>query len=74
MLVNEGKTERVLRVLAGLALLIGLPLILSGPAKWWGVIGLLPLITGLVGYCPAWSLFGINTCRVKNSHEAPHRG
>jgi hypothetical protein len=65
MSVNEGKTERIIRVVAGLFLLVGLPIMLSGMAKWWGLVGLVPLITGLTGYCPAWSLLGINTCSRK---------
>lgn len=74
MPVNEGKTERILRVLAGLLLLVGLPAVLSGAAKWWGLLGLVPLLTGLAGYCPVWSLFGINTCPVKPADKAPHSG
>lgn len=74
MAVNEGKTERVLRVLAGLALLAGLPIVLHGAAKWWGLVGLVPLLTGLSGYCPAWSLLGINTCSAKPADRGPHQG
>jgi hypothetical protein len=65
MSVNEGKTERIIRVVVGLFLLVGLPIMLAGMAKWWGLIGLLPLVTGLTGYCPVWSLLGINTCSRK---------
>ncbi|KAA8960861.1 DUF2892 domain-containing protein [Mycobacterium sp.] len=65
MSVNEGKTERTIRVVVGLLLLVGLPIMLSGMAKWWGLVGLVPLLTGATGYCPAWSLLGINTCSKK---------
>lgn len=40
-----------------------------GSARWWGLVGLLPLVTGLTGSCPAYVPFGIDTHRVR--HEAP---
>ena len=60
---NEGLIDRSVRVLAGLAL-IASPLGFYGPdyASVWGWIGVLPLVTGLLGVCPAYSLVGINTC------------
>lgn len=60
---NEGMIDRVVRVVAGLAL-IASPLGLYGPdyASVWGWIGVVPLLTGLVGVCPAYSLVGIKTC------------
>ncbi|MGD9897238.1 MAG: DUF2892 domain-containing protein [Candidatus Methylacidiphilaceae bacterium] len=73
MPINEGKTERAIRVVAGLFLLVLLPIVLPGSAKWWGLVGLLPLITGLIGYCPAWALFGINTCSIHRGDGDPHR-
>lgn len=59
MTVNEGKVDRVLRVLVGLVLIA---LVFSGPKTNWGWIGLIPLITGLVGWCPLYRLVGLNTC------------
>ncbi len=63
MMINEGTADRSLRILVGLAL-VGVALGLFGPAytSVWGWIGALPLVTGLVGWCPAYSLLGINTC------------
>jgi hypothetical protein len=60
---NEGLIDRIVRVVAGLAL-IASPLGLYGPeyTSVWGWIGVLPLVTGLIGVCPAYSLVGINTC------------
>ena len=58
---NEGTIDRALRVVAGLVL-IGLAL--SGTFSPWGWVGVVPLITGLVGVCPVYSIFGIKTCRV----------
>ena len=57
---NEHTVERVLRVLVGLGLL---GLVFFGPKTAWGWIGILPLVTGLAGSCPAYTLFGISTCR-----------
>ncbi|WP_018291478.1 YgaP-like transmembrane domain [Verrucomicrobium sp. 3C] len=75
MPIHEGKTERILRVVAGLLLLIILPLTLPGAAKWWGLVGLLPLLTGLTGYSPAWTPFGTNTCATRKKDKTlPHRG
>lgn len=62
MTVNEGTVDRVVRVIAGLVIL---SLAFIGPKTAWGYIGLIPIATGLVGYCPAYSLFGINTCPAK---------
>jgi hypothetical protein len=56
---NEGSFDRFFRVIVGLAIL---SLVFFGPKTAWGYIGLVPLITGLVGYCPAYQLLGLNTC------------
>lgn len=52
---NVGSIDRVIRVLAGMALLILAP-------GWFALLGLIPFLTGAVGWCPAYSVFGINTC------------
>jgi len=59
---NEHKVERVVRVLLGVGLL---SLTVVGPQTPWGLIGLIPLVTGLVGSCPLYTLFGISTCPLK---------
>ena len=59
MLRNEGNLDRLLRVIAGLVLLA---LVFVGPQTPWGWIGLVPLLTGIIGFCPAYALFGIRTC------------
>ena len=56
---NEGKLDRALRIVLGLALL---SLVFVGPQTNWGLIGLVPLVTGLVGNCPVYSVLGISTC------------
>lgn len=62
MKTNIGTFDRALRIAVGL-ILIGLGL--SGVIGWWGLIGLVPLATGLFRSCPAYSLLGINTCKTK---------
>jgi hypothetical protein len=59
MTVNEGTLDRALRVVAGLVLL---SLVVIGPQTLWGLVGIVPLATGLLGYCPAYSILGIRTC------------
>ncbi|MBK7075242.1 MAG: DUF2892 domain-containing protein [Myxococcales bacterium] len=59
---NEHSIERVIRVVLGLALLL---LVVVGPKTPWGLLGLVPLLTGLIGSCPAYTLFGISTCPTK---------
>ena len=60
---NEGTIDRALRIIAGLVLI---SLVFIGPQTAWGWVGLVPLLTGLVGYCPAYRLLGINTCALKS--------
>lgn len=58
---NEHNIERVLRVVLGLGLL---SLVVIGPKTMWGLFGIVPLATGLLGSCPLYTLLGINTCPV----------
>jgi len=64
MKTNEGTVDRALRVIAGLVL-IGLAA--TGTVGIWGWIGIIPLLTGAIGFCPAYSIFGISTCPMKKS-------
>lgn len=61
---NEGTLDRALRIIAGLVLL---SLVFVGPQTLWGLVGVIPLLTGILGYCPAYSLLGINTCPLRKS-------
>lgn len=56
---NEGSLDRAARVVVGLAVL---SLVFIGPQTPWAWFGLVPVITGLVGFCPVYSLLGIRTC------------
>ncbi len=57
--INQHPLERGVRVALGL---VGLSLAFVGPQTAWGYLGAIPLLTGLVGSCPAYTLFGITTC------------
>lgn len=59
MTVNEGTLDRVIRVAVGAILLAG---VFFGPRTTWGLVGILPLLTGLSGFCPTYTLLGISTC------------
>ncbi|MCB1311033.1 MAG: DUF2892 domain-containing protein [Sedimentitalea sp.] len=61
---NAGTIDRALRIIVGLVLL---SLIFIGPKTLWGLVGLIPLATGLMGSCPAYSLLGISTCPMKRN-------
>jgi len=59
---NVGSVDRAIRIIAGLVL-IGLAT--TGTIGVWGYIGVVPLATGLIGWCPAYLPFGIKTCKTK---------
>lgn len=65
MTQNVGGIDRILRIVAGLAIL-SLLVLLDGNARWWGLIGLVPLGTALLRWCPAYTLIGVNTCPTKS--------
>ncbi len=59
---NEGTVDRAVRVLAGIAVV---SLAFIGPKTPWGYLGLIPIVTGLLGSCPAYTLLGLSTCPMK---------
>lgn len=61
MKANEGITDRVVRITAGY-LILSLFFLLDGNARWLALLGVVPLVTGLAGYCPAYALLGLRTC------------
>lgn len=61
---NIGSTDKTIRIIAGLAIL-SLLFLLEGNARWLGLIGLGPILTAFVGFCPAYFPFGISTRKTK---------
>ena len=66
MKINEGNTDRILRVVGGVALAaLGFSgVIAGGLGVGVGVVGIVMVLTGAIGFCPLYALFGISTCRV----------
>ncbi|NMG46108.1 DUF2892 domain-containing protein [Aromatoleum toluvorans] len=64
MSANVGGIDKILRIVAGLILIV---LAIMGIGTPWTWIGVVPLATGLMGWCPAYSLFGLNTCPMKKA-------
>ena len=64
MMKNVGTVDKVIRIILGLVLLA---LVFVGPQTPWGWIGIIPLATGLIGFCPLYSILGMNTCGTKKA-------
>ena len=64
MTSNVGGIDRIARIVIGLVL-IGLTL--SGTIGVWGWLGIVPLATGAIGWCPPYAMFGFSTCAMKNN-------
>ena len=56
---NVGALDQTIRLFLGTALVM---MWIFGPLGWWGILGFLPLVTGLTRVCPVYPLFGLNTC------------
>ncbi|WP_426415744.1 YgaP family membrane protein [Aestuariirhabdus sp. LZHN29] len=61
---NVGTIDRVLRVIVGLALI---SLVFVGPQTPWGWVGLVPLLTGAISFCPLYRILGLSTCKTCES-------
>jgi len=59
MKLNVGNVDRVLRIVVGLVLL---SLTVLGPQSPWGLLGIVPLLTGVFRFCPAYAVLGMSTC------------
>jgi hypothetical protein len=66
MSINVGVVDKVVRIVVGVGLL-SLVIVLEGNVRWLGLIGIVPLVTGLIGYCPLYSVLGLSTCLTKPS-------
>jgi hypothetical protein len=64
MKTNVGGIDKILRIIAGIALI---SLAATGVVGAWGFIGVVPLLTGLMGWCPAYTLLGIKTCPMQKN-------
>ena len=62
---NVGSADKILRIVLGLGLL-SLLFLLEPPMRYFGLIGLVPLTTSLLGWCPLYTVFGMNTCKARN--------
>jgi hypothetical protein len=62
MVQNIGSVDRAIRLIAGIGLL---SLVFVGPQTWWGLFGIVPLVTALFGWCPPYALLGIDTCHAR---------
>jgi len=65
MKTNVGATDKTIRIVIGVVFII---LAVLSKSWWLVIIGLLPLITGLIGYCPLYTLLGISTCKTKTEN------
>jgi hypothetical protein len=61
MQANIGNTDKTVRIVAGLVLL-SLVFLLDGKARWFGLLGVVPLLTAFMRFCPLYTLLGVNTC------------
>jgi len=68
MISNVGGIDRIIRIVAGLAIL-SLFFVLEGSTRYWALLGVIPLLTGLLRVCPAYPLLGISTCTVKEDSK-----
>jgi hypothetical protein len=64
MQANVGGVDRGVRIVAGIGLIL-FALLSTHPLHNWGWIGVVPLVTGLIGWCPAYLPFGIKTCKTR---------
>lgn len=68
MTTNVGMADRVIRIVLGL-ILLSLIFFLEGGIRWIGLIGIIPLFTAAVRWCPAYSIIGTDTCETKTAAE-----
>jgi hypothetical protein len=61
---NVGGIDRIARIVVGLVLM---GLAATGTVGWWGWLGVVPLATGAIGWCPPYAIFGFNTCAMKKN-------
>jgi hypothetical protein len=62
---NVGNVDKTIRIILG----IGIIVMGIGFQSWLGIIGVIPLITGIIGYCPLYSIFSISTCKISSGEK-----
>jgi len=65
MKCNVGKTDKIIRVIVGLVIIV----IGFYFKSWWGAVGLIPVFTAAIGWCPVYFPFGISSCKIKEEKE-----
>lgn len=65
---NVGSVDKIVRYIIGIILLL-LLFILKGNARYWGLLGLIPILTAAFGFCPLYKIFGISTAKKENESE-----
>ena len=63
MQTNVGSVDRIVRVVAGVTLIA---LAATGTISAWGYLGIMPILTAAIGWCPAYLPFGISTCKTRD--------
>lgn len=63
---NNGSIERAVRIIMGLGIV---SLAFWGPQSQWAYLGFIPLVTGLIGWCPMYAIFGFSTCSACKEKE-----
>ncbi len=64
---NVGSTDRIIRIVLGVALIVAFFMFPDASWRWFLLIGIVPLATALMGSCPLYSIFGMNTCKTDKS-------
>lgn len=64
MKANVGHLDRIVRIVIGI-LLLALIVLVPGPERWWGLLGVIPLATASLSFCPLYSLLGVSTCPLR---------
>ncbi|RMH88382.1 DUF2892 domain-containing protein [Lysobacter pythonis] len=64
MQANVGSVDRIIRIVIGLVVL-SLLFVLPAPQKYFGLIGIVPILTAIIHFCPLYHLFGIDTCKAR---------
>ncbi|AFK85487.1 MULTISPECIES: YgaP family membrane protein [Thermoanaerobacterium] len=68
MKTNVGNVDKIVRYVIGIILLL-LIFILKGNARYWGLLGLIPILTAAFGFCPLYRIFGISTAKKEDKSE-----